>query len=389
MRKLLAAIPLFSILFGSTLLAETPEKSKIPLADVKDIQDVFDVGPALQGSPEKHSYYIKRKFYTHENILAGQKLFITNCAHCHGKEAAGNGDRSTTMEDAKPRMLTNLPWLRTRDDLRILRSIKYGVSGTSMTAFGDVTNMLQRIQIVTFIRSLSDERKYRDDLFSTLYKAFEESVLVIDEQRAREYASLEDLRNELQAARAKRVELEVALTKGGASPADVTKAYSAEMELVAKLSEKERVDELLLSLISDLKTEKGFYESLGISYINRRLGDPVLEPYYALLDKLQGRYKFTDGKLSLVWTESDEKTIAVAEKDLLAKIDDEIKEFESQRSVVMAKFPSAQRTDELGNIERAIAALGTLKNQTVSNFEEAVRSRKDQLETFSGFKGAK
>jgi hypothetical protein len=391
-RNLSVTIPLFALLFsGSPALgAEDPSgKSKIPLAEVMSIEELFDVGPPLQGSPEEHSYFIKRKFYTQENILAGQRHFISNCAHCHGKEAAGNGDRSITMEDAKPRMLTNLPWLRTRDDLRILRSIKYGVSGTSMTAFGDVTNMLQRIQIVTFIRSLSDERKYRDDLFSSLYQAFEESVLVVDEERAREYTGLEGTRKELDAAKARRAALEVALSKGKSNPGEVTEAYKKEMELVAKLSEHQRVDDLLLGLIDQLKNEKQFYESVGISYINRRLGDDVLVPYYELIEKLKGRYAFVDGKLALKWNEAEEKELQLAEKGILAKIDDEIRAFQAQKGVAMAKFPSAQRTEELSGIDRSIAALGIVKNQTVSNFEEAVRSRKVQMDSFAGFKGVK
>ena len=41
------------------------------------------------------------------------------------------------MQDAKPRMLTNLDWENSRDDLRLLRSIKYGVPGTAMVPWGD------------------------------------------------------------------------------------------------------------------------------------------------------------------------------------------------------------------------------------------------------------
>jgi hypothetical protein len=74
---------------------------------------------------------------------------------CHGNEGDGSGTRGSTMQEAKPRMLTNLDWLRSHDDLRILRSIKYGVPGTSMTPWGDLTNSLQRLQLVMFIRSLT------------------------------------------------------------------------------------------------------------------------------------------------------------------------------------------------------------------------------------------
>ena len=60
------------------------------------------------------------------------------------------------MKDAKPRMLTNREWLSSKDDLDLLRSIKYGVPGTAMTPWGDQTDPLQRLQLVIFIRSLTE-----------------------------------------------------------------------------------------------------------------------------------------------------------------------------------------------------------------------------------------
>ena len=70
----------------------------------------------------------------------------------------GTGIRAGVMEQAKPRILTNLDWLQIRDDLRLLRSIKYGVSGTAMTPWGDLTSAQQRLQLVIFIRSLSQKK---------------------------------------------------------------------------------------------------------------------------------------------------------------------------------------------------------------------------------------
>ena len=112
-----------------------------------------------ESEPGKESYYIKKELYTPDNIEQGEKFFLLNCAVCHGNEADGSGIRSQAMSEAKPRMLTNLDWINSRDDLRLLRSIKYGVPGTAMTPWGDLTNSLQRLQLVIFIRSLSDSKK--------------------------------------------------------------------------------------------------------------------------------------------------------------------------------------------------------------------------------------
>lgn len=116
--------------------------------------------------------YIKSEYYTPENIQAGKRLFIENCAPCHGKEGDGAGLRAEAMADAKPRMLTNLDWISSKDDLSLLRSIKYGVPGTAMTPWGDLTSAKQRMELVMFIRSLSKEAEERRKLTDALYKTF-------------------------------------------------------------------------------------------------------------------------------------------------------------------------------------------------------------------------
>lgn len=169
---------LYATLPGSTIITndkEVPKWNYMPDQVQKELnaEGIFDERPMKGTGPEKEGYFIKSKFYTPENIDAGKTFFWTNCAPCHGKEADGAGLRAEAMQDAKPRMLTNLEWLNSRDDLRLLRSIKYGVAGTSMTPWGDQTNPLQRLQLVVFIRSLSAENERRAALRDALYEAFD------------------------------------------------------------------------------------------------------------------------------------------------------------------------------------------------------------------------
>lgn len=103
-------------------------------------------------------YYIKKHFFTPENIEKGKALYTEHCAHCHGSMGAGDGIRAVTMKEAKPRMLIHLPWISKRDDMRLLRAIKYGVAGTSMISFADVTTAWQRFQLVSYIRSLTEDK---------------------------------------------------------------------------------------------------------------------------------------------------------------------------------------------------------------------------------------
>lgn len=137
---------------------------------------IFDEVPNLGIGPEKNAFFIKEKYHTQENIKAGRRYFLENCAPCHGNEADGSSKRAEAMSDAKPRMLVNLDWIESRDDLRLLRSIKYGVPGTAMTPFGDFTSSLQRLQLVVYIRSLTKDKWNKRTLDDALYKAFDERL---------------------------------------------------------------------------------------------------------------------------------------------------------------------------------------------------------------------
>jgi len=149
-----------------------------------EVAEVFDVVPNREeNAPDPYSYYIKKRYYTPENLKQGGNFFLINCATCHGADADGSGIRGEIMDTAKPRMLTNLDWIQSRDDLRLLRSIKFGVPGTAMTPWGDLTSSLQRMQLVMYIRSLTEEQEKRHRLTKALYESFDVSILTIQKSR--------------------------------------------------------------------------------------------------------------------------------------------------------------------------------------------------------------
>ena len=175
-----------------TLLKPEPEKGK----EIEGlVNSYFNARPNPIAGPDSELYYIGERYYTPENLNEGKQFFITNCATCHGNEGSGSGLRATSMVEAKPRMLTNLPWIRTRDDLRLLRSIKYGVPGTSMIPWGDQTTAAQRMQLVMFIRDLTKPTLLQADLEDLLYEAYDRSQLPIQEARLADYKNLEQLKN--------------------------------------------------------------------------------------------------------------------------------------------------------------------------------------------------
>ena len=161
----------------------------------EDFNEIFDVVHRLTDTGEE-SYYIKKDFYTVQNIEEGKTFFLANCAVCHGNEADGNSIRSGVMTESKPRILTNLDWIQSRDDLRLLRSIKYGVPGTAMTPWGDFTNTLQRLQLVIFIRSLSLQQERRETLMTAIYEVFESAQFIVEIARIENSQIMEKLQKE-------------------------------------------------------------------------------------------------------------------------------------------------------------------------------------------------
>ncbi|MCB1118673.1 MAG: c-type cytochrome, partial [Chlamydiia bacterium] len=252
------------------------------------ITDIFDVTENSQtGEP---FYRIKKEFYTAKNLAAGQAFFHENCSVCHGGEADGAGPRAEAMEEAKPRMLTNLDWLDTRDDLRLLRSIKYGVAGTSMIAWGDVTTGLQRLQLVMYIRSLSEKAEKRELVMGAIYRAFDAQEVVVQQARVQEWAAVE------------KVEQEIAAVQQKLNDNPNADLYGELLEKEKELEKAKSFDHWLVALIEEHKKEKELYESLGVIFLTTPLPDRYLQEYVSLITLNEGRYflknKHLDGNYS-------------------------------------------------------------------------------------------
>jgi mono/diheme cytochrome c family protein len=242
--------------------------SKVATVDNADEQQevdkIFDTVPNPNPGEGKYAYFIKKAYYTDSNIGQGKKFFEMNCASCHGKEADGSGMRASIMFDAKPRMLTNLDWIKMHDDIRLLRSIKYGVPGTAMTPWGDQTSALQRLQLVIFIRSLTEEKDLREILSETLYRSFESTDAQIEMARALTYPTLEALEAQSKQIRSKQVSEDIT-NKGGETAlySEALKLYEEQLKLAAQEKDWEALDQQLLALKALVKKERDIYLSIG------------------------------------------------------------------------------------------------------------------------------
>lgn len=347
------------------------------------VSQIFDIRSAPVSGPDKQGYYLKKKFYTEKNIEAGRQFFEINCAACHGKEADGSGERAAVMQDAKPRMLTNLDWIDTRDDLRLMRSIKFGVPGTSMTPWGDFTTALQRIELVVFIRSLTQDTQLRDQLATALYQAFETAQWNIERARIQEYAPLNKLETELAQAQQYTSSLYHKVGQRKASTEEATEAYQKELVLSTQLARLTEIDQLFLKLKEQVKYEESLYQDLGQQIITKQVGDKAFEIYLELIAQNNGRYAFQEGRLVLnIEPEQENKNVALS-KELISLIDSVISDNESKIAQIEGQIPSGERSKALGALSTRIKSLRQLKATAVSNLEETIRSKQKQTEIFN------
>ena len=353
-------------------------------AEPIDVSEIFDVVDEGQKGSDAVKYFIKRKYYTTENLRVGQELFSLHCSVCHGKEGAGNGIRSEVMVDAKPRMLTNLDWLDTRDDLRLMRSIKYGVQGTSMTPWGDYTSSLQRMQLVMFIRELSRERILRDRLDTSLFEAFERPVLTIGKVRGKRYEALEAVRDQYRIAQDQRQTYYEKVQRSGEDSSEAIAAYQQELRLLDQVNSFEASDQVLADMIASLGTELEVYRVIGINLIERRIDSSVTEKFIELVEANGNRYTVSGGQLAV----NTEGTAVASrlQKEIVKGIDDELAAVAVDRAAVEGQLASGQRTEALGELKSRYNALDTLKRKVVSGLEAGVKHRDQQLELFEQLK---
>jgi mono/diheme cytochrome c family protein len=340
-----------------------------PMTAAVDLQvgDLFDKVDNKVPDEPGMLYYIKKKYYTEHHIKEGQKFFLTNCAVCHGSEGDGTGIRAGTMSEAKPQMLNNLNWIRTRDDLRLLRSIKYGIPGTAMTPWGDFTTSLLRTQLVIFIRTLTQEQDQRDKLRMALYEAFATAWQTIDAGRLKQSRLIEKHQQQFDKALANYQQTTAQAEKGAAPLVDAVKAYELYLSEGVNLRREQAVDQKLIDLKIAIEKEKEMYEKIGIDLINTSLGDETLDLLLQMIALNKNRFALDEDKLVVHETSRiDQKKESLA-KQIIEILNKKIAQLEKNRLSVEGKeidgeintYTSLKIKIEQNTKEAAAALLGS------------------------------
>ena len=353
----------------SSAVAQASEVKPAQQSSKEDWETIFNVEPNPASDGGKTLYFIKKEYYTKENIEKGQNFFELNCAVCHGREADGSGARAGIMFDAKPRMLTNLDWLKTRDDLRLLRSIKYGVAGTAMTPWGDLTSSLQRLQLVIFIRTLSQEKEKRDDLLRALYAAFEVAQSTVEELRISEYPQLDSLQKEYTLIRHQRTDKDLLDDKKKTYDLKLS-VYQKQLELEEKLRAAKKQDKILADLKALIAKERDLYFSIGNDMISSNVDEEIWKKFLRIITLNSGRFAFENGKLAIQDNSENEKKLQTLLAEIVAILDHQKNAAEKEKVVIQGKFPSSERDEELQSLQMRLNTINKLKNKLLSGMQE-------------------
>jgi len=342
-----------------------------------NVEDIFNVVPHKSvDSTISNYYYIKQKYYTPENIKSGREFFELNCAVCHGREADGSGDRANLMVDAKPRMLTNLSWLDSKDDLRLLRSIKYGVPGSSMVAWGDQTSSLQRLQLVIFIHSISKDSKFREELMDHIFDTFNSAQYTLEKFRIA--LSPPMIESEMKLSHTKeQLAREQNLVEQNITPTDAAvNLYKQKLLEEQSLKQFKTQDDLLQKIITEVNNEKELFLELGLSILANKQIDIKFENYNHLIDLEKNRYSVDNGTLSYTPTPEDKFKAAV--NTLKKEIETQIKSINQQNIIRGGKITSPDVREEILLLTTTVNTLKTLQNKFTTFTEEVLQSQKKQ-----------
>lgn len=362
------------------ILKELEKENPLNTKEEKNEKEIFDEIPNSIPDEDKHLYYIKRKFYTPENLQAGEQFFALNCVVCHGGEADGTGIRAGSMIEAKPRMLTNVNWLNTRDDLRLLRSIKYGVPGTSMAPWGDLTSMLQRLQLVMYIRSLSTSKNARDQLMQDLYKTFDAAIQKIQNARVENSKKITQLQLQQRETKQEEQDLSRKAKEGEVSTdmaANAYKKYISQEKTIMQLIE---LDQNLIDLKNEVKNEQDKYQSLGLNLLAADLGDEINRVFFKMLEEMQNSYTFTNNILELKTSPEASSLQEKYSKILLKAIQDKISLIQQEIEIEKGKITSPESNEKINALSQNLLSLKKFQEKLLSGFEEIRLSSQKQQE---------
>ena len=142
---------------GHKPATEKPSTAKPSIAKPSTAKAV----PSSQATPHKdgtHTHAAAAKVTNpvkadEASIAAGQKLYATHCASCHGAQGAGDGVQAPKFTP-RPSNLIDAEWKHGPSDGEIFAVIKNGIPKTAMSASAKKITEREIWHVVNFLRSV-------------------------------------------------------------------------------------------------------------------------------------------------------------------------------------------------------------------------------------------
>jgi len=123
-------------------------------------ENVKDPAASLQAGPAEPQFDIstvKEPWVKNDQVIAyGKKLFLTNCAMCHGQEGKGDGPAGAGL-NPKPRNMVEGKWTQGNGLTDHFNVVTNGIKGSSMASFAHF-KAADRWALVQFVDSISQNK---------------------------------------------------------------------------------------------------------------------------------------------------------------------------------------------------------------------------------------
>jgi hypothetical protein len=247
-----------------------------------------------------------------------------------------------------------------------------------MTPWGDLTSSLQRIQLVIFIRTLSQEKEKRENLLEALYASFDEDQSAVEGLRIVEYPQLEVIQKEYSATKTERRE-ENYVQNGE----EVTKAklslYQKQLELEMKLQNAKARDQILLDLKHLIAREREIYSNIGNDLISANVEDGIWKKFLKIIALNNHHFLFKEGNLSIQDISENKKELQLMTNEIIAILDGQKADINKELVVIQGKFSAPDRDEELKGLQSRLSKIDKIKSRLLSGVAEDLML-KDQEE---------
>lgn len=257
-----------------------------------------------------------------------------------------------------------------------------------MTPWGDKTSTLQRIQIVAFIRTISAERKQREDLVSALFQSFESSRIAVEGARAKSSAETLKVQERLAAVRDRRESLYTQVQGGELDAQTAAQAYSEELALLQKQGSLNSDDQSLVALVTEMQTGEQILEKLGKSFVAKQVSPAVFEAYLDYIKLSGGLFSLSkQGGLQRA-SQVQDAAIRAKGREVLEGIEKILADLKGKVEVEEARLRSPEREASLKDLKEMLMAYEDLRGRLISAIEETSRNRQRQIELFQKLNGS-